>query len=78
MQKVQVWSLVGELKSQMPLGQENQDIKQKQCCNTVNKNIKDSPQRTGTTQRDGVGREEGSGWGAYVYLWWICFDVWQN
>ena len=45
----------------MPLGQKNQDIKQKQCCNTVNKNIKDSPQRTGTTQRDGVGREEGGG-----------------
>ena len=33
---------------------------------------------TGTTQRDGVGREEGSGWGAHVYLWWIRFDVWQN
>ena len=23
-------------------------------------------------------REEGSGWGARVYLWWIYFDVWQN
>ena len=23
-------------------------------------------------------REEGSGWGAHVYLWWIRFDVWQN
>ena len=23
-------------------------------------------------------REEGSGWGAYVYLWQIRFDVWQN
>ena len=23
-------------------------------------------------------REEGSGWGAYVYLWRIRFDVWQN
>ena len=23
-------------------------------------------------------REEGSGWGAYVYLWRIPFDVWQN
>ena len=33
---------------------------------------------TGTTQREGVGREEGSGWGARVYLWWIHFDVWQN
>ena len=27
----------------------------------------------------GVGRrEEGSGWGTQVYLWWIHFDVWQN
>ena len=33
---------------------------------------------TGTTQRDGTGREEGSGWGTHVYLWWIHFDVWQN
>ena len=23
-------------------------------------------------------REEGSGWGTHVYLWWIRFDVWQN
>ena len=23
-------------------------------------------------------REEGSGWGAWVYLWRIHFDVWQN
>ena len=23
-------------------------------------------------------REEGSGWGTRVYLWWIHFDVWQN
>ena len=23
-------------------------------------------------------KEEGSGWGAYVYLWRIRFDVWQN
>ena len=23
-------------------------------------------------------REEGSGWGTCVYLWWIHFDVWQN
>ena len=23
-------------------------------------------------------REEGSGWGARVYLWWIHFHVWQN
>ena len=23
-------------------------------------------------------REEGSGWGTRVYLWWIHFDKWQN
>ena len=23
-------------------------------------------------------REEGSGWGTCVYLWWIHVDVWQN
>ena len=23
-------------------------------------------------------REEGSGWGTQVYLWWIHFDMWQN
>ena len=33
---------------------------------------------TGTTQRDGVGREEGSGWGTRVCLWQIHFDIWQN
>ena len=32
----------------------------------------------GTTQRDGMGREEGSGWGTHVCLWRIHFDVWQN
>ena len=26
----------------------------------------------------GERREEGSGWGARVYLWRIHFDVWQN
>jgi len=30
------------------------------------------------TQRDGMGREEGSGWGTHVYLWLIHFDIWQN
>ena len=25
-----------------------------------------------------MGREEGSGWGTHVYLWWIHFDIWQN
>ena len=33
---------------------------------------------TGTTQRDGIGMEEGSGWGTHVYLWWIHFDICQN
>ena len=33
---------------------------------------------TGTTQRDGMGREEGSGWGTRVYLWQIHIDIWQN
>ena len=23
-------------------------------------------------------REEGSGWGMHVYLWWIHFNIWQN
>ena len=23
-------------------------------------------------------REEGLGWGAHVYLWWIHLDIWQN
>ena len=30
------------------------------------------------TQRDGMGREEGSGWGTHVYLWQIHFDILQN
>ena len=30
------------------------------------------------TQRDSIGREEGSGWGTHVYLWWIHVDIWQN
>ena len=30
------------------------------------------------TQRDGMGREEGSGWGKCVYLWRIHVDIWQN
>ena len=35
---------------------------------------------TGTTQRmvRGGRREDGSGWGTRVYLWWIHVDVWQN
>ena len=31
-----------------------------------------------TPQREGMGREEGSGWGTQVYLWRIYFDIWQN
>ena len=23
-------------------------------------------------------REEGSGWGTRVYLWWIHFNIWEN
>ena len=23
-------------------------------------------------------REEGSGWGTRVYLWWIHVDIWKN
>ena len=33
---------------------------------------------TGTTQRDGTGREKGSGWGTCVYLWRVHVDIWQN
>ena len=33
---------------------------------------------TGKTQRDGTGREEGSGWGTRVYLWRIHVYIWQN
>ena len=32
----------------------------------------------GMTQRDGMGREVGSGWGTRVHLWQIHVDVWQN
>ena len=32
----------------------------------------------GTTQRDGMGREEGPGWGTHAHLWRIHFDIWQN
>ena len=33
---------------------------------------------TGKNQRDGKGREEGSGWGTRVYLWRIHVDICQN
>ena len=34
----------------------------------------------GVTKESDAGgrREEGSGWGTHVYLWWIHFDIWQN
>ena len=37
-------------------------------------------QCTGTTQRDGMGREVGgiSGWGTRVHPWLIHVDVWQK
>ena len=33
---------------------------------------------SGTTQRGGTGREEGSDGETCVYLWWIHVDIWQN
>ena len=42
-QGVWVWSLVGELKSHMPCGQKNQNIKQKQYCNKFSKDFKNGP-----------------------------------
>ena len=45
------------------------------------KNIRDT-KGTFHTKMDSIGwggrGEEGSGWGAHVYLWRIHFDVWQN
>ena len=43
MQGVGVRSLVGELRSHMPQGPENQSIKQKQYCNKFNKDFKNGP-----------------------------------
>ena len=39
LQGVWVQSLVGELRSHMPWGQKNQNIKQKQYCNKFNKEV---------------------------------------
>ena len=33
---------------------------------------------TGKTQRDGMGREGGSGWGTHVNPWLIHVNVWQK
>ena len=40
---VQVRSLVRELRSHMPCGQKNQNIKQKQYCKEFNKDFKNGP-----------------------------------
>ena len=40
MQGVQIRSLVGELRSHMPRGQKNKNIKQKQYCSKFNKDFK--------------------------------------
>ena len=32
----------------------------------------------GWYRKGGRRREEGSGWGTRVYLWWIHVDIWQN
>ena len=46
MQGMRVRSLVGELGSHVPWGQKNQNIKkQKQCCNKLNKDFRDGPQK---------------------------------
>ena len=42
-QGVWIWSLVGELRSQQASQPKNQNIKQKQYCNTFNKNFKNGP-----------------------------------
>ena len=33
---------------------------------------------TGMTQKDGMGKEGGSGWGSHVNPWLICVRVWQK
>ena len=43
MQRVWVQSPVGELRSHMPCGQKNQNIKQKQYCNEFNTDFKNGP-----------------------------------
>ena len=45
MQGVRVRFLVGELRSHMPRGQKNQNIKQKQYYNKFNKDFKNGPHR---------------------------------
>ena len=43
MQGAQVRSLVRELRSHIPPGQKNQNVKQKQYCNKFNKDFKNGP-----------------------------------
>ena len=43
MQRMQVPSLVRELRSHTPHGQKNQNIKQKQYCNKLSKDFKNGP-----------------------------------
>ena len=45
MQGMQVWSLVGELRSHMPCSQKSQNIKQKQYCNKFNRLLKSPHQK---------------------------------
>ena len=53
MQGMWVQSLVGELKSHMPLlWSKNQNIKQKQYCNKFNKDFKKGPLQKETLKKD--------------------------
>ena len=45
MEGMRVWSLVGELRSHIPRGPKNQNIKQKQYCNKFDKGFKNGPQK---------------------------------
>ena len=42
---MQIWSLVGELRSPMPREPENQNIKQKKYCNKFNKDFLNGPHK---------------------------------
>ena len=42
------------------------------------KENKEFPELIVKNGRQGGRREEGSGWGTRVYLWWIHVDIWQN
>ena len=51
MQEVQVWSLVGELRSHKSIGQKNQNIKQKQECNKFNKGFKNGSHKKKSSKK---------------------------